>query len=115
METALKKVWRPVRAATDSADAQPLEPELRTEADAHVVVYAAVEEDVISNFGSHADRSRESFNSATRVHGKVGRATAQADCGRKPGRSALISHREVFKSNFSGQEHAKGTGAGLEL
>ena len=91
------------------------EPELWAQADAQVVMRAIVEKDVVADFRAHSDRSGKGFQTASRIEGELGCATAQAYGGDKAGGCALASHIEVLKSNFARQKQAQRTRARLKL
>ena len=79
-----------------------LESELRTKTDSQIVVHSVVEEDVVTNFGAHSDRSGKGLDAASRIQSEIGRAGSQSYSVGESGRRAGIGDRKVFKSYFAG-------------
>jgi hypothetical protein len=64
-------------AAGGSSVLSRLEPELWSKGDAHVVVRTTVEENVVADFGTKADRSGKGFKSTARIDREISRSGAQ--------------------------------------
>src|SRR5260370_4728552 len=57
----------------------PLEPDLRSEGDLHVVVGAMIEVDLVTDFSPKTDGAGECFDASARIHGKIRSAGVKPD------------------------------------
>src|SRR5690348_14369236 len=92
-----------------------LEPELRADSHAEIVMCAIVEEHVVSRFQSQANGAGEGFDTSRGIECEVSSPAAESNRIRKPGWSIGSGHAKVVESHLAGNERAECAGTGLEF
>ena len=91
------------------------EPELWTEADAHVVVDSVVEEDVVTDFRADTDGAGKALDTSAGIHREVRCSASQTHCRLESGWGTLVRYGEILEAYFAGHEDPERTRARLEF
>lgn len=78
----------------------PLEPELRSNRGAQVIMSATIEKHVVADFQANPDRPRKGFNTAPRIQREIRPAVSQPHAVQEPAGRVLIGHGEIVESHL---------------
>src|ERR1700720_3200927 len=116
-----KKWAAKIKAAAGEATARMvqvpvLEPEGRSEGYFEVIMCAVIKVNLVARFKTQADRTPESFDSSSGIHGETGVSGLNATQGsHEPCGRLLIRNAEIHEAKFTGDIGPKRSRAGLEF